>query len=112
MVIDPALTDGRKIFAAIDQPGVQAAVDKWIDEIVNGLQTLIHIFNPSCVILGGGVMAQPYVTEQVRVRTMERIMPSFRDVNILPAELGNRAGLLGAAWLGREEKRKENGKLQ
>ena len=112
MVIDPALTDGRKIFAAIDQPGVQAAVDEWIDEIVNGLQTLIHIFNPSCVILGGGVMAQPYVTEQVRVRTMERIMPSFRDVNILPAELGNRAGLLGAAWLGREEKRKENGKLQ
>ena len=57
-------------------------------------------------------MAQPYVTEQVRVRTMERSMPSFRDVNILPAELGNRAGLLGAAWLGREEKRKENGKLQ
>ena len=109
---DPTLTDGRKIFAALDQPGVQAAVDEWIDEIVNGLQTLIHIFNPSCVVLGGGVMAQPYVTDQVRVRTMGRIMPSFRDVNILPAALGNRAGLLGAAWLGREEKRKENGKFQ
>ena len=51
-------------------------------------------------------MAQPYVTEQVRVRTMERIMPSFRDVNILPAELGNRAGLLGSCLAGERGKRK------
>lgn len=109
MEIDAELTDGRKIFAALEQPEVRAAVDGWIDEIVNGLQTLIHIFNPSCVILGGGVMSQAYVTEQVGARTMERIMPSFRDVEILPAALGNRAGLLGAAWLGREEKRKQKG---
>ena len=98
--LDPELSDGRKIFAALKRPQVKVEVDGWIDEIVNGLQTLIHIFNPSCVILGGGVMAQPYVTEQVRCRTLDRIMPSFRDVKILPAALGNRAGLLGAAWLG------------
>lgn len=112
MALDPGLTDGRKIFSAIEQPGVREIVDQWISEIVNGLQTLIHIFNPSCVILGGGVMAQPYVTEQVRIQAMERIMPSFRDVKILPAALGNRAGLLGAAWLGEEEKRKQNRKFQ
>ena len=104
--LDPELSDGRKICAALKRPQVKVEVDGWIDEIVNGLQTLIHIFNPSCVILGGGVMAQPYVTEQVRCRTLDRIMPSFRDVKILPAALGNRAGLLGAAWLGSRKEEK------
>ena len=99
MVIDPALTDGRKIFAAIDQPGVQAAVDEWIDEIVNGLQTLIHIFNPSCIVLGGGVMAQPYILKEVKQKASARIMSSFRNVELRQAELGNRAGLMGAAYL-------------
>ena len=102
MVIDPALTDGRKIFAAIDQPGVQAAVDEWIDEIVNGLQTLIHIFNPSRIVLGGGIMIQPYILEQVRERLLPRLSPGFRKVNLARAGLGNQAGLLGAAHLAEE----------
>lgn len=96
---DRDLDNGRKIFDNIDNPAVRRIVDDWIDEIVYGIKTLIHIFNPSCMILGGGVMAQPYIIKEVRERTQGKIMSSFCNVEIRQAELGNQAGLLGAAYL-------------
>lgn len=96
---DHNLDTGRKIFEQLEIMQVRHAVDCWIDEIVHGLVSIIHIFNPSCIILGGGVMVQPYILEQVQIRTKERIMPSFSNVNIVNASLGNQAGLLGAAYL-------------
>lgn len=96
---DPALTDGRKIFGRIGEPAVRQVVDRWIDEIVWGLVTTIHMFNPSCIVLGGGVMAQPYILEQVKAKAAGEIMDSFRNVELRQAALGNQAGLLGAAWL-------------
>lgn len=93
------LDSGRKIFARLDEPGIRVIVDSWIDEIVYGLISVIHIFNPACIVMGGGVMAQPYIIEQVRKKTGQEIMDSFRNVELKAAELGNRAGLLGAVHL-------------
>lgn len=93
------LDNGRKIFARLDEPGIRVIVDSWIDEIVYGLISVIHIFNPACIVMGGGVMAQPYIIAQVRKKTGEEIMDSFRNVELKAAELGNRAGLLGAVHL-------------
>lgn len=64
-----------------------------------GLATLIHIFNPSCVVLGGGIMVQPYILEQIHARIPQMVMSSFAHVQISSAELGNSAGLLGAYYL-------------
>ena len=100
---DKSLINGREIFARIQEEAIRVIVDKWIDEIVHGLVTVIHIFNPSCVILGGGVMEQPYILEQVRKKTADRVMSSFRDVELKTAALGNRAGLMGASWLAIEQ---------
>lgn len=70
-------------------------------EIVYGLITVTHMLNPSCIILGGGVMEQPYVLEEIRKKLYENIMPSFRHLKVEKAMLGNRAGMLGAAILDR-----------
>lgn len=99
MEYDTALNDGRKIFARMDEPAVKNILNNWIDEIVYGLVTVIHIFNPSCIVLGGGVMAQPYILEEIQKKTDTRIMTSFRNVRLRQAELGNQAGLMGAAYL-------------
>lgn len=96
---DKSLTNGRNIFERLEEREVRKIVDLWIDEIVHGLVTIIHIFNPPCIILGGGVMEQPYILEQVDKKTKERIMDSFRNVELKRASLGNRAGLMGASWL-------------
>jgi len=99
MEYDPSLDNGRKIFAQIDDPNVMNILDSWVDEIMMGLATLTHIFNPSCIIVGGGIMVQPLVIEKMHQKIDQYIMPSFSHVKILPAELGNSAGLLGANHL-------------
>lgn len=97
--LDSSLSNGRAIFERISDPSVKNVVDAWIDEILLGLSTLIHIFNPACVVLGGGVMAQPYITDELNKRLPAWIMPSFSHVKLLPATLGNSAGLLGIYYL-------------
>ena len=96
---DPALTDGRTIFADQEEPAVKKIIDRWIMEIVYGLITVVHMLNPSCIILGGGVMDQPYVLQQIQEKLYQNIMPSFGHVEVKKAELGNQAGMLGAAVL-------------
>lgn len=97
---DATLINGRKIFERLEEPDVKELVDRWILEILYGLTTIIHMLNPECVILGGGIMEQPYVIEQLRERLYPNIMSSFRQVKLEKAALGNRAGMLGAAVLG------------
>ena len=99
MAVDAALDNGRKIFEAFERPEIRAEIDAWIDEIVYGLITLIHIFNPSDILLGGGILAQKYIIEEVCRRVDEGISEGFRGTKIRQTGLGNQAGLLGAAWL-------------
>lgn len=99
MSIDLSLNNGRKIFASLDRTEVKEAVDQWIKEISYGLISLIHIMNPSCVILGGGVMEQEYILEKVKENVMNNIMESYRHVSITKTVLGNKAGMYGAAAL-------------
>lgn len=99
MAYDAGLDNGRKIFARLEDPRVMEILDKWVDEIMMGLSSLVHIFNPACVILGGGIMVQPVITEKIRQKVNRYIMPSFAHVVIKPAELGNNAGLLGVNHL-------------
>ena len=104
MAYDPELDNGRKIFARLEDPKVQEILDRWVDEIMLGLSSLTHIFNPSCIILGGGIMVQPLIMEKIRQKVGKYIMPSFARVVIQPAALGNSAGLLGANHLAVEHK--------
>ena len=98
MELDERLDNGRKIFERLEESEVRAVVDQWILEISHGLTTLIHIFNPPCIILGGGVMQQTYILDKLKEMLYHGIMDSFRDVELKQAQLGNKAGLLGAAW--------------
>lgn len=96
---DPALTDGKRIFARLEETAVRDIVDRWIDEVVLGLRSIIHILNPAMVILGGGIMEQPYLLDQIQRKLIPRLLPTCRNVLICNASLGNRAGLFGAAAL-------------
>ncbi|MCI8493483.1 ROK family protein [Anaerotruncus sp.] len=91
----PGLT-GRGIFQRLEEPVVKAAVDAWLDQVAAGLCALIHAYNVPCVVLGGGVMEQPYAIEGTARRVYERLIPGFRGVKVVGAKLGNMAGLYGA----------------
>ena len=99
MEYKPELDNGRKIFENLDDPKVLDILDQWVDEIMLGLATLTHIYNPPCIILGGGIMVQPLIMKKIEEKKSRFIMPSFAHVNLIPASLGNNAGLLGAYYL-------------
>ncbi|HEX3017035.1 MAG TPA: ROK family protein [Caproicibacter sp.] len=91
---------GREIFARLQEDSrVESIVSEWIDEIIWGLVSLIHALNPPCVILGGGVMNQKLIAEQISSRLPKYLMPNYRAVQVKKAELGNTAGLCGVIHL-------------
>jgi glucokinase len=66
-----------------------------------GLATLIYVLTPEAIILGGGISAGadlflPTVWQEIE----QRVLPSSREgLQILVAQLGNQAGVAGAAQL-------------
>ena len=97
--VDPSLDGGRKIFAEMERKEIRSLIDGWIDDICTGLISLIYVFNPPLVILGGGVMAQEYVWQEISGRVRRQLPPLLKKTAIVPAGLGNKAGMLGAAHL-------------
>jgi len=69
--------------------------------------TLIHIFSPERIILGGGIMQRDLLFPMIRARVQHRFgsylkLPALTDdvdSYIVPPALGTRAGVLGALAL-------------
>ena len=99
MMLDSSFDNGKKIFAALNEGNsqVKKEVDEWIDEIIYGLINIVHIFNPPCLVLGGGIMDQEYIVSEVNKKLKTAVMQGYSDLEILKAFLGNKAGLMGAA---------------
>ena len=93
--------NGRKIFEGLERgdEGLEQILADWVLEVAYGLVSLIHIFNPPAIIIGGGVMEQEKLIAMVTVKVEELIIESFSEVEIIKASLGNKAGLLGAVSL-------------
>lgn len=63
-----------------------------------GLANAANILNPQCIVLGGGVMRMgDLLLEPTRRVVRMRAMPFNRETEIVVAELGERAGAIGAA---------------
>ncbi|GHH97765.1 ROK family protein [Neobacillus kokaensis] len=99
--IDLECVNGKVIFDKIHHGDarMKKVLEDWVFEVALGVTSLIHIFNPPAIIVGGGVMEQKMLVEMVSVKVQELIMESFSDVNIIKASLGNKAGVLGAVSL-------------
>lgn len=86
-----------------------AAGDHVALEIINqaafylgiGLANLINIFNPDTIVIGGGVSkAGPVLFDPVRRTALESALEApGQAVRIIPAQLGNDAGCIGAGAL-------------
>jgi glucokinase len=71
-----------------------------------GMVNLVNIFNPEMIIIGGG-MAQmgDLLLDTARQVVEERALPlSAQAVRIVTAQLGDNAGVLGAAVFARQQK--------
>jgi glucokinase len=73
-----------------------------------GLTSLVNIFNPDVVVIGGGVIgAGELILEPARRVLAERGLPlPAGHVAVRPARFGAEAGMLGAAVFAREQARR------
>jgi len=95
---------GRDIFKEenLKNPIIIEEIDKWENEIVVGLRNLCYIFNPSLIVLGGGIMSEDLLIEHIREKLDAQIEANYKHVRVEKAQLRNKAGMLGAAWLASE----------
>lgn len=81
-----------------EMPEIRFEIDKWIDEIIIGLINIIYTFNPSLIVLGGGIMNEDYIIDLIDRKIYNQLMDNYRKVNIVRSKLGNDAALLGVAY--------------
>lgn len=88
-------------------PAGHPAWDLEAEYIAQALQSFVLTLSPQRIILGGGVMNHPGLIKKVRVLTRAKLnhyvdSPAIEDAidqYIVPPQLGNRAGVLGAVAL-------------
>lgn len=69
-----------------------------------GLASLANIFNPDLMVIGGGVIAAgELLLEPARDELRRRALPPMNETPVVEAELGNDAGMIGAAEMALEE---------
>ena len=95
--------NGKEIFE-LEKAGdkeIAKIVETWIDYLTDGLSTLAYIFNPSLIVLGGGVTKQgDYLLNRIKESLDKKIGENYRkNLSVRFAQLGNNAGMLGAEYL-------------
>lgn len=98
---------GRLAFngAKTGDKAAQMVVDKYIKELACGLTNIINIFQPDILCIGGGLSNEganllnplkEIIAKEVYSRN------SARNTEVVLATLGNDAGIIGAAMLGKQ----------
>lgn len=78
------------------------AVGEFAEWAALGLHNLVNSIDPACIVLGGGLGSRPEIVAAVRERfvTGERSHLGRALPRIVAAQLGERAGAIGAALVG------------
>jgi glucokinase len=75
-------------------------IDQEADYLGMGFTGLIHLYSPERIIMGGGVsQAFDLLNGLIHARIAGDAMAPFKDVPVVPAQLGDNSGLVGAAAL-------------
>ena len=77
-----------------------AVVNHEADLLGYGFASLLHLYAPQRLIVGGGVAeALDLMHPRIKAQLNRHAMPPFRDIDIVRAGLGDNSGLVGAAML-------------
>jgi glucokinase len=75
-------------------------VDKEAEWLGYGFASLLHLYSPEILIVGGGLSsALDLMMPGIRNQIDRYAMPAFREVKVVQAALGDNSGLIGAAAL-------------
>lgn len=81
-----------------EEKEAMAVYDEYLEYMGIGLSNLIHAFDPDRILIGGGISEVPRLVEDLRNTVPNYLFPSYaKGLDLVAAELGNRAGIMGAA---------------
>ena len=103
----PDKLSGRMVFDAYREGDHAAvsAIGSYVTHLASGTASIINILQPEVICFGGGIsdawdcLAGPLLAE-VDVQKYTRSSSGITQTRIVKAELGNDAGIIGAAMLG------------
>lgn len=93
--------DGLKVVkeAINGDEDCKKALSIMVDSIADGLVTLSYILNPEIIVLGGGIMKNATLVDEIRDKYKSSINPLIGDnTTIVKAYYDNDAGLIGAYY--------------
>ncbi|MCL2863953.1 MAG: ROK family protein [Lachnospiraceae bacterium] len=103
--VDPAVLDGKEIFAAAEagDPDCFAAIEAFYESLAVCVYNLMYIYNPECIILGGAISAREDLGDKIEEKLA--IIKKNVDMDILEVkpdivrcQFGGDANLLGAVY--------------
>lgn len=100
---DVSLVDAKYVIdcARFGDPIAASIFDAYVDHLAAACVSIIHLLDPEVIAIGGGVShAGDFLFEPLRKKTMEKCFFSSHGA-IVPAQLGNQAGIIGASLLER-----------
>lgn len=95
--LTPEEIDGKRIFdiASTNNKVACELLDEYFSYLASGIDTIENIFDPEMIVLAGGITNE-------KETLMKHLTPHIRpDWNIQISQLGNDAGFIGAALLGK-----------
>ena len=99
---DGAEVHSRDVFAAARNGDAlaNALIEEEAEILGRGFTSLIHIFSPEIVVMGGGLSHEfDRLHPDIQNYIARWAMPAFNDVPVIRAALGQNSGLVGAAAL-------------
>ena len=85
--------------AAAGEPAAKAVVERYCDRLARALSTVINIFDPQVIVLGGGMSNIDALYGEVPGRWGSYVFSDRVDTRLVAAKYGDASGVRGAAWL-------------
>lgn len=96
-------SDPRSLFAQAQQGNELAehVITQYVEYVSTGLVNLLHAFNPEGIVIGGAITAQgDLLFNRIRKAVYKHTLSVYTsqgEIHIVPAALGDSAGVIGAA---------------
>ena len=74
-------------------------MERYCDRLARALSTVINIFDPDVIVLGGGMSNIDALYGEVLGRWGSYVFSDRVDTRLVAAKYGDASGVRGAAWL-------------
>lgn len=80
-------------------PQAEHVWQQYLHQLAFALAQVVNVFDPACIVLGGGVSNCPGLAQAVVAHLPQYVFSDHCTTQVRVAQLGDSAGVIGAAWL-------------